>query len=368
MKKKSDYRVDPHPILKKLIMELKIALVIIIAGVTNIFAGPTYSQTAKVSLDIKNQNLEQVLDEIERQSEFYFIFNQKQIDVDRTVNINADNKTIAEVLDNLFSGTDVNYAVLDRKILLTTEELDRRALNEYRASTEQQQVTVSGIVTDGTNNEPMIGVNIQLKGTTTGTMTGIDGSFTLSYPARPDAVLIFSFIGYATQEIPVGDNKAVNVTMQADVLGLEEVVVIGYGTVKKETLTGSVANITASDIVSTKSENLINNIQGKVSGLMVRQLTGEPGKFNNYVSIRGFGAPLVIIDGVVRDGTSDMAQINSDDIESMSVLKDAAASIYGMNAANGVIIVTTKKGQEGKRSSHILTFSVLKELQVLSTQ
>ncbi|HEX2967465.1 MAG TPA: TonB-dependent receptor [Bacteroidales bacterium] len=329
-------------------MELKIALVIIIVGVTNIFAGPTYSQTAKVSLDMKNQNLEQVLDEIERQSEFYFIFNQKQINVDRTVDVSAENKTIAEVLDNLFAGTDVKYAVLDRKILLTTEEIDRKAINDFRATADQQQTTVTGVVTDGTNNEPMIGVNIQLKGTTTGAISGVDGSFTMTYASNPDAILVFSFIGYATQEIPVGSNKTVNVTMQADVLGLEEVVVVGYGTVKKETLTGSVANITASDIVSTKSENLINNIQGKVSGLMVRQLTGEPGKFNNYVSIRGFGAPLVIIDGVVRDGTSDMAQLNSDDIESMSVLKDAAASIYGMNAANGVIIVTTKKGQEGR--------------------
>lgn len=345
--KKSDYRVIVHPNLKKLIMELKIALLIIVAGVSNIFASPSYSQTAKISLDMENTSLEQVLDEIERQSEFYFIFNQKQIDVDRTVDISADMKPINEILGELFTGTAVKYAVLDKNILLTTEEIKSQPAPVTK-SNDQQQVTVTGIVTDGTNNEPMIGVNIQLKGTTTGTISGIDGSYTLSFPARPDATLVFTFIGYASQEVPVANQNAVNVTMQADVLGLEEVVVVGYGTVKKETLTGSVANITASDIISTKSENLISNIQGKVSGLMVRQLTGEPGKFNNYVSIRGFGAPLVIIDGVVRDGTSEMAQLNSDDIESMSVLKDAAAAIYGMNAANGVIIVTTKKGQEGK--------------------
>lgn len=346
--KKSDSRVDLHPNLKKLIMELKIAILIIVASVSSIFAGPSYAQTAWISLEMENTSLEQVLDEIERQSEFYFVFNQKQIDVDRTVDISADKKPIEEILGELFTGTDVSYSVLDKNILLTTDNAKSNKVAVVKTAVDQQQVTVTGIVTDGTNDEPMIGVNIQLKGTTIGAISGVDGSYSLSFAPRPDATLVFSFIGYATQEIAVANQSTVHVTMQADVLGLEEVVVVGYGTVKKETLTGSVANITASDIVSTKSENLINNIQGKVSGLMVRQLTGEPGKFNNYVSIRGFGAPLVIIDGVVRDGTSDMAQLNSDDIESMSVLKDAAAAIYGMNAANGVIIVTTKKGTEGR--------------------
>ena len=213
---------------------------------------------------------------------------------------------------------------------------------------DQQQIRVTGTVTDASTNEVMPGVNIQVKGTTIGMISGADGRYSLSFPARPDAVLAFSFIGYVTQEIPVAGKVIINVTLQAEVTGLEEVVVIGYGTAKKETLTGSVASITATNIVTTKSENLISNIQGKISGLMIRQRTGEPGVFNNTISIRGFGSPLVIIDGIARDATSDMAQLNPNDIESMSILKDAAASIYGMNAANGVIIITTKKGQEGK--------------------
>ncbi len=346
MKKKIDLWVHSSQSLKKLIMELKIALFLIVAGVTNLLASPTYSQVAKVSLDMQNTSLERVLDEIELQSEFYFIFNQKQIDVDRVVDIVVENGNITDILPELFKGTNVNYAILDRKILLTTDKVDAEVFAS-KLNSGMQQGGISGTIKDATTGEPMPGVNIQVKGTTLGALTDIDGKYTIRVN-DPNAVLIFSFIGYATQEVPTNGNNTIDLKMAPELTGLDEVVVIGYGTVKKETLTGSVASISANSIVSTKSENLISNIQGKVSGLMVRQLTGEPGKFNNYVSIRGFGAPLVIVDGVARDGTSDMAQINSNDIESMSVLKDAAASIYGMNAANGVIIITTKKGSEGK--------------------
>jgi TonB-linked SusC/RagA family outer membrane protein len=346
MKKKIDLWVHSSHALKKLIMELKIALLLIVAGVSNLLASPTYSQVAKVTLDMKNTRIEKVLDEIEVQSEFYFIFNQKQIDVERVVDIQVDNGLITDILPELFKGTNVNYTVIDRKILLTSEVASEK-LKASVAESGLQQGFVTGTIIDGTTGEAMPGVNIQVKGTTVGALTDINGKYSIKV-SDPGAVLIFSFIGYSTQEVTVSGKQVIDLKMAAEMTGLDEVVVIGYGTVKKETLTGSVANITAASIVSTKSENLISNIQGKVSGLMVRQLTGEPGKFNNYVSIRGFGAPLVIVDGIVRDGTADMAQINSNDIESMSVLKDAAASIYGMNAANGVIIITTKKGAEGK--------------------
>jgi TonB-linked SusC/RagA family outer membrane protein len=328
-------------------MELKIAVFIIIVSVSNLFATRTYSQVAKVNLNMENKTLEQVMDEIERQSEFYFIFNQKQIDVNRIVTVQENNTQIGDVLSDIFNGTNVYYSVMDKKILLSTEPIEKEIKTSENTSVSLQQNVVKGVILDATSGEAMIGVNIQVKGTTIGTISGVDGSYTLNVPDK-NATLIFSFIGYVSQEVAVEGRQVVDVKLVAEMTGLDEVVVVGYGTVKKETLTGSVANITAANIVSTKSENLISNIQGKVSGLMVRQLTGEPGKFNNYVSIRGFGAPLVIIDGVARDGTADMAQLNSNDIESMSVLKDAAAAIYGMNAANGVIIITTKKGNEGK--------------------
>jgi TonB-linked SusC/RagA family outer membrane protein len=215
-------------------------------------------------------------------------------------------------------------------------------------ASELLQNTIKGKVTDAATGEAMAGVNILIKGTSVGAISGVDGTFSMPAPSDRNATLVFTFIGYDAQEVPLAGRTTIDVQLVSTVKGLEEVVVIGYGAVKKETLTGSVANITSKEIVSTKSENLISNIQGKISGLMIRQRTGEPGVFNNTVSIRGFGNPLVIIDGIARDATSDMAQLNPNDIESMSILKDAAASIYGMNAANGVIIVTTKKGQEGK--------------------
>lgn len=346
MKKNFDYWVHAHPALKKLIMELKIAFFIIVFSVTTAFAADTYSQVAKVSLNLTKTPLEKVMDEIETQSEFYFIFNQKQIDVNRIVDVHVDNKLIDEVLPDLFQGTNVNYTVIDKKILLTTEVIKKESI-AIVSRAETQQNAITGKVTDSQTGEGMPGVNIQVKGTTTGAISDIDGKFSIPLTDK-NATLIFSFIGFVSQEIPVAGRAVVDVALVSDMNALDEVVVVGYGTVKKETLTGSVTSIKASEIVSTKSENLISNIQGKVSGLMVRQLTGEPGKFNNYVSIRGFDAPLVIVDGIVRDGTSDMAQINSNDIESMSILKDAAAAIYGMNAANGVIIITTKKGSEGR--------------------
>lgn len=211
-----------------------------------------------------------------------------------------------------------------------------------------QQITVSGTITDGTTGEPMPGVNIQVKGTTIGAIADINGKFSIP-SADLNATLIFSFVGYITQEIPVAGKTVVNVALAAELTGLEEVVVIGYGSQKKETLTGAVSNIKATEIMTTKSTSVASSIQGKIPGVQIRQRSAEPGTYSSLISIRGFGAPLLVIDGVVRDGMSDFERLNSDDIESISVLKDASAAIYGMNADNGVLIVTTKKGFAGSR-------------------
>ena len=205
---------------------------------------------------------------------------------------------------------------------------------------QAQTVKVTGKVTDNLN-EPMIGVSVLEKGTTNGVITDLDGNYALS--ASEGSTIVFSYIGYVTQE-----KKAVagtmNIILKEDSKTLDEVVVVGYGVQKKESLTGAIAAIGADEIATTKTENLISNIQGKMPGLLIRQKTGEPGTFDNMVSIRGYGDPLVVIDGITREGTEELAQLNSEDIESISILKDASAAIYGMNAANGVIIVTTKKG------------------------
>jgi len=209
-----------------------------------------------------------------------------------------------------------------------------------------QSLRVKGTVKSSTG-EALAGVNVVVKGTTNGAITGIDGSYTLEN-VNSQATIVYSFIGFASQEVPVNNRTVVDVVLSEELTGLEEVVVIGYGTAKKETLTGAITQIKADKILTTKSTSVVSNLQGKLAGVQVRQQSGEPGMFTSLVSIRGFGSPLVVIDGVARDGMSDFERLNPEDIESISVLKDASAAIYGMNADNGVIIVTTKKGTKGK--------------------
>lgn len=209
-----------------------------------------------------------------------------------------------------------------------------------------QKKQVSGVVLD-TRQQALPGVTVLLHGTTTGTVTDIDGTFQLLVPVD-GAVLDFSFIGYKKQSIQVGNQSQLTVTIEEDIAGLEEVVVIGYGTQKKESLTSAISNIDSKEIQTTTSSNLAQKLQGKVPGLQIRQNSGQPGEFNTSINIRGFGGdPLYVIDGIPRDGGSEFQRLNPDDIESISILKDASAAIYGVRAANGVIIVTTKKGTSG---------------------
>ncbi|NLZ19122.1 MAG: TonB-dependent receptor [Bacteroidales bacterium] len=205
----------------------------------------------------------------------------------------------------------------------------------------QNRITARGVILDA-NGEAVIGASVLEKGNqTNGVMADLDGSFTLTVPSG--ATLVISSIGYVTQEVVAASN--LRIVLQDDAEMLEDVVVVGYGVQRKESLTGAVTAITSEDIETTKSENFINNLQGKMPGLLIRQKTGEPGTFDNMISIRGYGTPLVVIDGVTRNGTEDLSQLASEDIESVSILKDASAAIYGLNAANGVIIVTTKQGK-----------------------
>jgi len=219
----------------------------------------------------------------------------------------------------------------------------------------QNRITARGVILDS-NGEAVIGASVFEKGNqSNGVVADLNGNFSITVPSG--AVLVFSSIGYATAEIVA--TPQMTVTLADDSEMLEDVVVVGYGVQRKESLTGAVTAITSEDIETTKSENFINNLQGKMPGLMIRQKTGEPGTFDNMISIRGYGNPLVVIDGVTRNGTADLAELNAEDIESVSILKDASAAIYGMNAANGVIIVTTKQGKnERARVSYNNTLGV----------
>lgn len=219
-----------------------------------------------------------------------------------------------------------------------------------------QERTITGKVTE-ISGTGIPGVSIVLKGTSTGTVTGADGQYSIA-KIPENSVLTFSFIGMKTQEIPVEGRTSINVTMTADAIGIEEVIAVGYGTQKKVTLSGAVSSIKSEEIIASKNQNVQNMLTGKLAGVRVVQKTSEPGVFNNQFDIRGFGAPLIVIDGVPR---GDIQRIDPNEIESISVLKDASAAVYGVRAANGVVLVTTKKGDKGAPK---LSYSMYYGLQV----
>jgi len=209
---------------------------------------------------------------------------------------------------------------------------------------QQQKKRVSGTVTDA-NGEAVIDANVMEKGTKNGTVTDTDGRFSLAIES--EGVLQISYIGYLGQEINTAGRTSFDIVLREDTRALEEVVVVGYGTQKKVNLTGALASVGHEEIKSISTANLVTELAGKLPGLKVTQRTGEPGSYTTSYDIRGFGAPLIVVDGIVRDG-SDFARLDPHDIESITILKDASATVYGIKAANGVILVTTKKGETGK--------------------
>lgn len=219
----------------------------------------------------------------------------------------------------------------------------------FTATAFAQQKTIKGTVVDVTG-EPLIGVNVAVKGTTIGIITDIDGNYTLEVPSK--STIVFSYIGYQAQEVPVGNQSTINVTLKEDAQKLEEVVVVGYGTQKKVTVTGSVASVSGEELKASPTTNLSNGIVGRMPGVIGFQKSDEPGGGGTTIRVRGTNSlgsndPLVVIDGIPdRDGGFN--RLNPTEIESISVLKDASAAIYGARAANGVILITTKRGKEGK--------------------
>ena len=208
----------------------------------------------------------------------------------------------------------------------------------------QNNVIVRGVVLDS-DSLPVIGASVMVKGTSQGVPTDLDGNYVIEMPA--DAILEFSCIGYATVQEKVNGRSQINVVLTEDSNYLESVVVVGYGTQKKGSVIGAVSGVGSDDILTTKSENPQNMLTGKIPGLRVWQKSAEPGTYSASFDIRGMGAPLVIIDGVPRS-VQEFQRLNASDIDNVSVLKDASAAIYGVRAGNGVVLVTTKKGSEGK--------------------
>ena len=323
---------------KKTIRIMKLTFFLSVLTIFQLTASESYSQKTKLTLKLENVKISEVLKEIENQSEFFFLYSPKLINVERRVNIDAKKESIKDILKKLF-GNEVKFAVYDSQVLLVAKE-------KSEILKELQLIEIKGKVTSAVDGLPLPGVNILEKGTNNGTITNMDGEYTLK--ADDNAILVVSFMGYLTQEILVGGQSVINVTLEEDTKGIEEVVVIGYQTVRKKDLTGAVSVVDSKMANKMVSSSLAESLQGLSSGITVRN-SGAPGQMAN-IEIRGAASftntnPLYVIDGMIADANTT---INNNDIETIQILKDASASaIYGSRAANGVIIITTKQGKEG---------------------
>lgn len=330
-----------NPRFKQIFRIMRISTFLLMVCVFCSYAGNAHSQNAKVSIRMNNVKLDKILNEIENQTDYLFIYNN-QVDINKITSVKVKNEAVAQVVDRILSGTGINYELEGTHIILTTE-----AIKDLHA--QQQAKTVTGTVTD-VSGEPIIGANIRIKGTTTGTITDIDGNFSIK--AEPQSVIEVSYIGYLTQETVINNQKSIRFLLKEDTKTLDEVVVIGYGVQKKADLTGSVANINTEKLNTQSNANIGQALQGKIAGVDIVSQGGAPGS-GTRIMVRGIGtlnnaSPLYIVDGMYMNSID---HINPNDIASIDVLKDASsAAIYGSRAANGVIIVTTKEGSntEGK--------------------
>lgn len=326
----------------KIIIIMKTCLILLFCGIMQAFASTSYSQEATLSLNLKNKSIETVLNQIEEQTEFRFLYNKKQVNVDRIVNIEVRDKTIQNILNELFDGENVSYSIRDRQIVLSKQSVP-----------QQSSKQITGVITDK-SGEPIIGANVSVKGTTNGTISDLDGKYSLNVDNT--SVLLISYIGYDSQEIAVGNKTVINVTLAENTLSLDEVVVVGYGTLSKRSVSTAISSIKSESIEKVPAANASQALVGQISGVRFQQASGDPGSAG-IVRIRGNGSitsgsgPLYVIDGYPTTDANLFNSLAPTDIESIDILKDAAsAAIYGSRAGNGVIMVTTKRGQEGKTS------------------
>lgn len=311
---------------------MRITTFLLLVCVFCTLAENTHSQNARVSINKKNVQLETVLNEIEHQTDYLFIYNN-QVNVNKKVSLKAKNQPVSKVLEELLADSGITYSVEGNHIVLGKQTM---------AAAPQQSSTIRGKVID-TNGDPVIGANIVEKGTTNGTTTDVEGNFSIN--AKSGSTLVITFIGYVREEVKANAGRRMEIILQEDSETLEEVVVVGYGTMKKADLTGSVATVGSEVIEDRPLTNLGAGLQGAIANLNISSSNGAPGTGSTF-NIRGTtnlsgGGPLVLVDGIEMDPNL----INPQDVKDVTVLKDAAsASIYGARAAFGVILITTKTG------------------------
>lgn len=333
---------------------MKLFIVLLMGCISTSFATQVYSQTAKVSINIEQGQMKEVIKQIEAQTDFLFVYNSKKIDLKNQVSINETDKNVSEILEKMFNNSDITYVIRGKNILLTPK------IESSDPADIEQQNTLRGVVVD-TNGDAIIGATVTIKNTSNGTITGINGDFSINNVNKGD-ILLFSYIGYTTQEIK-WNGQPLKVTLIEDNQMLEEVVVVGYSTMKKENLTGAVAQLKGDVLESRPVTNITQALQGTVANLNITSNAGGAPGSKQSLNIRGytgfglndsgnmeskFESPLIVIDGIQG---GDINSINMEDVESISVLKDAAsAAIYGSSAPYGVIIINTKKGKKNTKA------------------
>ncbi len=361
MKKKLTAGREPQrfsPWLKRLLIMKMLVILLLVIGLTTSYA-ESDAQTAKLNLKLKSGTVKDVIEEIERQTDLSFMYDNNVFKVDRPVSIDVENATVKSVVEKIILGENLKYEMVNRYIVITA--------NNTPSAFSQQQKSVSGKVTDSSGS-PLPGVSVVVKGTTVGVITDANGSYSL--PNVPEnAIVQFSFVGMKGIEVVVGSKTNVNVKMEEETVGIEEVVAIGYGSRSKRDVTTAISTVTSDKIAKVVSSSPELLMQGQMSGVQVMGNQGNPNA-RPTVRIRGtntFGIadPLYVVDGIpikeygagiegardqyTRGGINIMAMIDPSDIESISVLKDASsAAIYGVRASNGVVLITTKKGRKEK--------------------
>lgn len=357
MKQKQQFQQKTRIILlQQMLRKTKLIVLLMLVSTFELLASSAFAQNTKLSLNTSSTTVKQALKQVESQSDYNFFFNENLLDIDRKVSLQLEEVSIEEILDKLFKGTNVNYRLVGNDIILS---------NQANAP-DQKGKTVSGKIINS-HKEPLPGVTIVQKGTTNGAVSDVDGKFTIGNLTTGD-ILVFSFIGMKSQEATVGNSSTINIILQDDAIGLDEVVAIGYGVQKRSSVTGSIASVKTDDLPKAASASVSGMLSGKAAGVQVMQGSAQPGGGVDIV-IRGAGSdqagnqPLYVIDGFpvnnsnVDPSTGDYStgsrnplnSINPNDIESIEILKDAASTaIYGARAANGVILINTKRGKEGQ--------------------
>ena len=336
----------------KFLKIMKISIFIIVFASMQTFALNNYAQTKRMDVKIEESSIVSALEKIETQSEFFFFYNNKVVKLDKKVSVDLKNKTINEILDAIFEDTDIEYTINNRQIILSGKETG--------SSVSQQQKTVSGKVTESSGT-PLPGVTVVVKGTTQGIITDVNGNYSLSnVPA--DAVLVLSFVGMKKQEIKVKGISTINVKMEEETVGIEEVVAVGYGTARRKDISGSVSTVKMEDspVSIAPMINALESLKGTVTGLNIGTVNSAGDTPDILIrgqnSISGSNSPLIVLDGVIFMGS--VGDINPNDIATIDILKDASsAAVYGSRASNGVIMITSKKGKTAKPTIRLNTYA-----------